>query len=171
VWDQLSLFIADFIQALGAVVNVKWVNEGKVFIGPYCTAQGLPQPLRNVQYAFLWLATLGVIQQLGETVVAITTLVRRFSTPVGWTQGVAIPLQVIAIQTFWVIWWGTGKYQTVAVATYVTATVWFFVIMFVSISAGIHQNRASLYNTPTPVSDAFMSMTRAHVSPKVLVLD
>jgi hypothetical protein len=51
------LFFADLVQALGAVMDVKWVNDGKVEIGNFCTAQG-------------------VIQQLGETGVAITTLVR-----------------------------------------------------------------------------------------------
>jgi hypothetical protein len=35
------VFLGDAIQALGAIVgNIKWVNEGKVDVGAYCTAQG-----------------------------------------------------------------------------------------------------------------------------------
>ena len=54
---MLSLFTFDLIQAVGTVLDVKWVNEGMVYTGTYCTAQG-------------------TIQQLGETGVAIATLVR-----------------------------------------------------------------------------------------------
>lgn len=54
---MLSLFVADLIQAIGAVMDVHWVHSGKVEVGGFCTAQG-------------------VVQQLGETSVAITTLVR-----------------------------------------------------------------------------------------------
>lgn len=54
---MLSLFVADLIQAIGAVMDVRWVHSGKVEVGAFCTAQG-------------------VVQQLGETTVAITTLVR-----------------------------------------------------------------------------------------------
>ena len=53
---MLSLFTFDLIQAVGTVLDVKWVNEGMVYTGTYCTAQG-------------------TIQQLGETGVAIATLV------------------------------------------------------------------------------------------------
>jgi hypothetical protein len=52
----LSLFFADLVQAVGAVMDVHWVHAGKVQAGSYCSAQG-------------------VVQQLGETSVAITTLV------------------------------------------------------------------------------------------------
>jgi len=52
---MLSLFTSDLIQALGAVLDIKWVHEGKVYTGSYCTAQG-------------------AIQQLGETGVALATL-------------------------------------------------------------------------------------------------
>ncbi|KIM82293.1 hypothetical protein PILCRDRAFT_71066 [Piloderma croceum F 1598] len=51
----ISLFASDLLQALGAVLDAKWVNEGKVYTGTYCTAQG-------------------AIQQLGETGVALATL-------------------------------------------------------------------------------------------------
>jgi hypothetical protein len=52
----LSLFIAEIFQSFGAVMNWKWVHDGQVVQGAYCTAQG-------------------IIQQFGETSVAMTTLV------------------------------------------------------------------------------------------------
>lgn len=58
---MLSLFASDLIQALGAVMDIKWVNEGKVYTGGYCTAQG-------------------VAQQLGEPGVAIATLIIAIHT-------------------------------------------------------------------------------------------
>ena len=60
---MLSLFTFDLIQAVGIVLHVKWVNEGMVYIGAYCTAEG-------------------TIQQLGETGVAIATLVRISYQPI-----------------------------------------------------------------------------------------
>ncbi|TFY64241.1 hypothetical protein EVG20_g6012 [Dentipellis fragilis] len=68
---MLSLFCLDFVQALGSVLDVKWVNEGKVYSGTFCSAQG-------------------AIQQLGETGVAMTTFViavHTFVTAV-WKKGV-----------------------------------------------------------------------------------
>ena len=37
---QISLFIAHFILALGMIMDSKWVHEGKVQVGTYCTTQG-----------------------------------------------------------------------------------------------------------------------------------
>jgi hypothetical protein len=73
--DQLSLFIADLIQALGAIVNVKWLNEGKVFVGPLCSAQGRNRYICNIRNAVLLSGNPGIIQQVGETSVAIHTTV------------------------------------------------------------------------------------------------
>ncbi|KAI0058574.1 hypothetical protein BV25DRAFT_1840948 [Artomyces pyxidatus] len=36
---MLSLFCMDLVQALGAVLDVKWVREGKVYDGSFCTTQ------------------------------------------------------------------------------------------------------------------------------------
>ncbi|KAA1473968.1 hypothetical protein DENSPDRAFT_840507 [Dentipellis sp. KUC8613] len=68
---MLSLFCSDLVQALGGVLDVKWINEGKVYSGTFCSAQG-------------------AIQQLGETGVAMTTFViavHTFVTAV-WKKGV-----------------------------------------------------------------------------------
>jgi len=37
---QFSLICADIVQAIGMVLNLKWVIEGKVEIGVFCNAQG-----------------------------------------------------------------------------------------------------------------------------------
>ena len=36
----LSLLGSEFLQGLGAIMNVKWVNEGVVYCSNYCTVQG-----------------------------------------------------------------------------------------------------------------------------------
>jgi hypothetical protein len=76
--SQLSLFAADFVQALGAVMDIKWIKDGKVEIGTFCTAQGKSLHAKQPQLGSSNCP--GVIQQLGETGVAMTTLV-RFSIP------------------------------------------------------------------------------------------
>ncbi|KAA1473969.1 hypothetical protein DENSPDRAFT_780811 [Dentipellis sp. KUC8613] len=68
---MFSLFCSDLVQALGSVLDVKWVHEGKVYSGAFCSAQG-------------------AIQQLGETGVAMTTFViavHTFVTAV-WKKGI-----------------------------------------------------------------------------------
>jgi len=35
-----SLLLADALQAIGIVLNLKWVQDGKVEIGGFCNAQG-----------------------------------------------------------------------------------------------------------------------------------
>lgn len=52
----LSLLGSETLQGLGAIMNVKWVHEGTVYCSNYCTAQG-------------------AIQVIGETGVAVATLV------------------------------------------------------------------------------------------------
>ncbi|TDL25439.1 hypothetical protein BD410DRAFT_813640 [Rickenella mellea] len=52
---MLSLFTSDILQALGAIMDVKWAHEGIVKTGTFCAAQGL-------------------IQQVGEAGVAMATL-------------------------------------------------------------------------------------------------
>jgi len=52
----IVLFFFDIIMALGRVTNIKWVQEGRIFEGNYCTAQG-------------------ILQQFGETGSAMVTTV------------------------------------------------------------------------------------------------
>ncbi|KAF9001002.1 hypothetical protein BDQ17DRAFT_1358973 [Cyathus striatus] len=67
---MLSLFVADFLHGMGAAFDFKWIGEGKVEVGSFCTAQG-------------------VIQQLGTTGGAIGTLIIAIYTFVGvwWEKG------------------------------------------------------------------------------------
>lgn len=37
---QLSLFMSDLVHATGTVMDIKWVNEGKLSTGTFCTTQG-----------------------------------------------------------------------------------------------------------------------------------
>ncbi|KAI5123998.1 hypothetical protein M0805_006408 [Coniferiporia weirii] len=103
----LSLFVADMMQAVGAFMDVRWVHKGSVEIGRFCTAQG-------------------TMQQLGETSVAMATM-------------------VIAIHTFVVVWFRKGAHD-LKVACAVIAVTWLFVILFVAIAASRNRN----YYTPTP---------------------
>ena len=52
----LSLLTSEILQGLGAIMDVKWVHEGVAYCSDYCTAQG-------------------AIQMIGETGVAMGTLV------------------------------------------------------------------------------------------------
>ncbi|KAJ7497678.1 hypothetical protein FB451DRAFT_1018379, partial [Mycena latifolia] len=110
---MLSLFVADMLQAIGAVMDVHWVHRGKVVVGPFCTAQG-------------------VIQQLGETSVAITTL-------------------LIALFTFAGVWFRKGLGAT-SLATLLVGLIWLFVILMVAIGNALHRGPGAhdLYDAPTP---------------------
>ena len=71
---QISLFAFDLIMALGKVLYVKWIHEGKVYTGSFCTAQG------KSQYSSIWFGPrtiifVGIVQQLGDTGSALATLV------------------------------------------------------------------------------------------------
>ena len=57
---QFALFVFDFLQAMGGVLDVRWAHNGIVTTGHYCTGQG-------------------VVQQIGELGVALITLVRLLS--------------------------------------------------------------------------------------------
>ncbi|KAJ7105417.1 hypothetical protein C8R43DRAFT_1046810 [Mycena crocata] len=108
---MLSLFVADLIQAVGAVMDVHWVHDGKVAVGAFCTAQG-------------------VVQQLGETSVAITTL-------------------MITLFTFAGVWFRKGLGAT-SLATGLVGLAWLFVILMIAIGNGLHRGEHNLYEAPTP---------------------
>ncbi|THH10514.1 hypothetical protein EW145_g1272 [Phellinidium pouzarii] len=57
----ISLFAADFLQGIGAALDIRWANTGAVHTGKFCAAQG-------------------AIQQLGEASVAMTTLAIALQT-------------------------------------------------------------------------------------------
>jgi hypothetical protein len=37
---QLSLFTGDLVQAVGALLQIRWIDAGKVQVGSFCTVQG-----------------------------------------------------------------------------------------------------------------------------------
>ena len=39
--SQLSLFVWDILQSVIGILNIRWVNDGMITSGPYCTAQGI----------------------------------------------------------------------------------------------------------------------------------
>jgi len=51
-YTQLSLFFADLLQAIGSVMDLKWVVNGHLEVGEFCSAQGdflLPRCLDNAR--------------------------------------------------------------------------------------------------------------------------
>ncbi|KAJ7282868.1 hypothetical protein C8J57DRAFT_53677 [Mycena rebaudengoi] len=108
---MLSLFVADLVQAIGAVMDVRWVHSGHVEAGAFCTAQG-------------------VVQQIGETAVAITTL-------------------MITVFTFAGVWWRKGLSATF-LARILVGLLWLFVALIVIIGNVTNRGPGDLYESPTP---------------------
>jgi hypothetical protein len=106
---MISLFVFDLIMALGRITDIKWVGLGKVYTGGYCTAQG-------------------ILQQIGET-------------------GVALVTTVIALQTFVVVMWGKLK-DSLLVAYSVIGCIWLFLIIFIATSVSINTHGGNYYETP-----------------------
>ncbi|KAI5120663.1 hypothetical protein M0805_008000 [Coniferiporia weirii] len=106
---MLSLFAADFLQGIGAAMNIRWAHTGYVHTGGFCAAQGS-------------------IQQLGEASVAMTTL-------------------AIALQTFVAVCFRKFVHD-IKPAIAIVIFIWTYVILFVSIGAGV--NGSSNYYVPTP---------------------
>jgi len=108
---MFSLFFADALQAIGAVMSIPWIQDGKVEVGKFCSAQG-------------------IVQQLGETGVAMTTL-------------------MIAVYTFLGGWLGKDiKSMPIWVTQVLMAAVWLFVTLMTML--GNILNRDKHFETPTP---------------------
>ncbi|KAI4521532.1 hypothetical protein GGG16DRAFT_86885 [Schizophyllum commune] len=107
---MLNLFFSDLVQALGAVMDIRWIHNGVVKTGGFCTAQG-------------------VIQQLGEASVAMTTL-------------------AITLATFIGVW--CGKLASPRVATGVVACIWIYNIIMTSVGSGLYDEGSDPYVVPTP---------------------
>jgi hypothetical protein len=108
---MFSLFSADVLQAIGAVMSIKWIQDGKVEVGGFCSAQG-------------------IVQQLGETGVAMTTL-------------------MIAAYTFLGVWLGKDiKKMPIWVTQVLMAAVWLFITVMIILGNVI--NRGKHFETPTP---------------------
>ncbi|EJD52474.1 hypothetical protein AURDEDRAFT_142434 [Auricularia subglabra TFB-10046 SS5] len=53
----LSLLFSDLLHALGSIMDLRWVAEGEVYCGDYCSAQGA---IRNIGSTGVALATLAI---------------------------------------------------------------------------------------------------------------
>jgi len=104
---MLSLFVYDVLQALGSILNIRWAHNGIVTTGSYCTAQG-------------------IIQQIGELGVALTTL-------------------ILTIHTFVVAIWNVGS-QARRLAFGIVSLATLFIALWVGVGNGTHKN----FETPTP---------------------
>ncbi|KDR75047.1 hypothetical protein GALMADRAFT_69340 [Galerina marginata CBS 339.88] len=120
---MFSLFSADVLQAIGAVMDVKWIQDGKVESGNFCNAQG-------------------IIQQLGETGVAMTTL-------------------AIAVYTFLGIWMGKGI-KSIWITRAVVSLGWLFILLMVVIGTTVKRGPGKHYESPTPywcwISEDYLQM-------------
>jgi hypothetical protein len=39
-FQKIFLFLADMVQAVGAVMDIRWIHRGEVVAGQFCTTQG-----------------------------------------------------------------------------------------------------------------------------------
>lgn len=92
-------------------MDIKWVHEGVVQIGHYCTAQGeLHDTLCLMQ--LLNRTKLGTIQQIGETAVAFATGVSNASIILFIIVGVDVNQRLL--QYILALWYGRGKEPTIS---------------------------------------------------------
>ncbi|KAG8876983.1 hypothetical protein FRB97_003777 [Tulasnella sp. 331] len=103
----LSLMCADLLQAVGAILTARWALEQRTYCSSYCTTQG-------------------VIQQMGETGVAMSTLAITFHTFFSVFFHFKLP------QWVWVV---------------VVAAIWLFLGSFVGLS---YFTASTAFYTPTP---------------------
>jgi hypothetical protein len=77
---QIALFAAEVILGLGHTISLKWVIEGKLNSGTFCTVQGaLINYLRGRSEMYDLTVLSGLLRQLGDVGVALATLVRDWS--------------------------------------------------------------------------------------------
>jgi len=80
-----SLICADIVQALGMILNLKWVVEGKVEVGRFCSAQGL-------------------IKAIGAATVALSTLTIALYTFLGVWMMRDVSSMMITLGSVVAIW-------------------------------------------------------------------
>jgi hypothetical protein len=55
---QFSLFVFDFFQSLGGILDIRWAHDGIVTTGSYCTAQGIVEQIGEVGVSLIILVCL-----------------------------------------------------------------------------------------------------------------
>ncbi|KAF9527370.1 hypothetical protein CPB83DRAFT_876503 [Crepidotus variabilis] len=109
---MFGLFFADILQAVGGVLDLRWIHLGKVEVGEYCNAQG-------------------IVQSIGETAVAMTTL-------------------TIAIFTFLGVWMGKNI-TSMFLTRVILAGIWLFIAVVVIVGNTVHRNPSKEhFQSPTP---------------------
>jgi hypothetical protein len=115
---------------MGGILNVRWVGNGIVATGSYCTAQG-------------------VIQQFGELGVALIVLVRPLLFIMSLSPRVssdARSYQILAVHTFVSALWKVGlKSRRFAVCAV------FFAFCYSTLWVSIGASTRKAYEIPTPV--------------------
>ncbi|CAE6450550.1 unnamed protein product [Rhizoctonia solani] len=117
---MLSLLLADLLQGLGAVVNIEWIRGAECYCGSLCRAQG-------------------VIQTLGETGVAMSTL-------------------AISVHTFVVIFFSwhppTGAAGARIWGT-VIAFIWLYLSLCVSVGFAVNQKKVGSASAGVALEDFY----------------
>ncbi|KAG8997283.1 hypothetical protein FRB93_000416 [Tulasnella sp. JGI-2019a] len=113
---MLSLLFADLLQGIGAFLSAKWAANGRVTCSTYCSAQG-------------------IIQQLGETGVALNTL-------------------VITLHTFATVFLRWQPSRRPRLWMFVVALIWTYLGLFVLLGYVLHTGARKVggapYYGPTP---------------------
>jgi len=107
----IALFATEVIQGISHAMSLKWVIEAQAETGPFCTAQGL-------------------LQQFGETGVALVTL-------------------TIAVQTFLGVWRLSNPSRQLS--AYIVGVEAIFLVLIVAIGFGVHTRPPiEFYAAPSP---------------------
>jgi len=69
---KCSLFFAEFLLAIGNILSINWIKDGKVEVGAICNAQGNQDSLAMEPPL---IKSTGILVSVGEAAVAITTVV------------------------------------------------------------------------------------------------
>ena len=137
--------------AMGHVLDIRWINEGKIYVGGYCTAQGTFIHAVTILNCLPCSRPLGTLQQIGETGSALATLVRSdISMYHYWDIALTVP-QAIAVHTVIAVLWGKLSRNT-PVAYCVVGITWLFVILFVAVGVSVNTHGSEHYETPDGVS-------------------
>jgi hypothetical protein len=137
------------------VLEVKWIDDGIVRTGGFCTAQG-DTSISTV--------SLGRASDISSRCHAKPRAGRRgyddhceeftrFTTPTLPIGGA--PLQIITLHTFATIWYSQGV-KSLAFASILVGVQWLFLILFIAISSSIHNAPSKPFYSPTPVRSCLL---------------
>jgi hypothetical protein len=131
---QSSLMCPDLIQTTGTSMDIKWIQEGKVEAGHFCSAQGDSK------------LTLG--RAADDILCRCRRTARRDDSDhahLGQPSNSRL-WQALTIHTFLGIWFGDQS-KSLTLSMCVVSGIWLFVTAFVAITVPNKPN----YETPTPV--------------------